>query len=519
LKNNIVYAVSAVVTLVLSGVTLDGCSSGSFPDVAAPTIESGAVVTPPIQGSVYGGHAPLVGAQVYVLTPSLTALYGQSASLMDGDTQNAGLTPSGTSNGLVSAGGTIGYHYVPTDLSGGFSLSGDYACTVNQAVYLVAVGGSPTYPSGTNIFNIAGANGATAGSATETAIGGTVTNIAITAAGSGLVNGTYTVDATGGGGSGAVASVVVSGNKVTSVTITDAGTGYTSAPTFTSTAWNPFIGAHTEPTLTATVSTIYDDIQFTVSTTNVAGQAGPPELFSIGETVDFSGLTGTLATVVGSSGAVIATGLTTTTFDVQVSPGTAGLTTGSTSLPVAAGATATGVPTANPAAINMTALGLCPSSGSFAGSVSYIFMNEVSTAAMAIATAAFGNGPFNVGVKTGGTVDAHLANYDANGLKQALNNASLLYDFTGTNVSTTYAGEGHARRERHRATGADGYVGQHPGRLRGLQKHRQRHARFAGVRVAFQHGHQHGHCLHHQLGGHYLPGRHDGADRHRHGGL
>jgi hypothetical protein len=78
-----------------------------------------------------------------------------------------------------------------------------------------------------------------------------VLTVPITTAGSGQTPGTYIVNATGGGGSGAVAQIVVAaGGTVTATpTIISPGTGYTSAPTFTLAAggtpatFTPTIGA------------------------------------------------------------------------------------------------------------------------------------------------------------------------------------------------------------------------------------------------------------------------------------
>jgi hypothetical protein len=108
--------VFALPLLSFVSLALTGCTMGSFPTV--PATEQAQVVSPPLQGSVFGGHAPLVGALVYVLTPNQSANYGLSNSLMDGDTQNASLTPSGTGNSAVSSGGSNGYHYATTDVTG-----------------------------------------------------------------------------------------------------------------------------------------------------------------------------------------------------------------------------------------------------------------------------------------------------------------------------------------------------------------------------------------------------------------
>ncbi len=81
---------------------------------------------------------------------------------------------------------------------------------------------------------------------------GGVTIVTVTAGGAGYTNGTYpTVGFTGGGGTGAQATVVIAGGAITSVVITNVGSGYTSAPALIQTA----LGAPTTvATLTPTVA-------------------------------------------------------------------------------------------------------------------------------------------------------------------------------------------------------------------------------------------------------------------------
>jgi len=55
--------------------------------------------------------------------------------------------------------------------------------------------------------------------------------VSIINAGSGYTNGTYPMTFTGGGGSGAVGTVTISGGVVTSATVTNGGSGYTTSPT------------------------------------------------------------------------------------------------------------------------------------------------------------------------------------------------------------------------------------------------------------------------------------------------
>lgn len=61
--------------------------------------------------------------------------------------------------------------------------------------------------------------------------------------GSGGTNGTFSASFTGGAGSGAAATFVVSGGAVTSITITNSGLGYTSAPTISFSASSGLTGA------------------------------------------------------------------------------------------------------------------------------------------------------------------------------------------------------------------------------------------------------------------------------------
>lgn len=78
---------------------------------------------------------------------------------------------------------------------------------------------------------------------------GSVASVAQNVAGSGQTPGTYTVAATGGGGTGASISVVVAtATTLGAITVLNPGKGYTSAPTFT------LVSGGTPATLTATLS-------------------------------------------------------------------------------------------------------------------------------------------------------------------------------------------------------------------------------------------------------------------------
>ncbi len=128
----------SVLSLLIGTLTLVGCGGAlNIPDSVASSNAAG----PPVAGSVYGGHAPITGAHVYLLQPSTTAYGGPATSILG-------------NNGATSAGGytltpdvndpnvPVGSKYETTDSSGGFNFTGAYTCTVGQPVYIYAYGGN-----------------------------------------------------------------------------------------------------------------------------------------------------------------------------------------------------------------------------------------------------------------------------------------------------------------------------------------------------------------------------------------
>jgi hypothetical protein len=140
----------SVLSLMIGTLTLVGCGGAfSLPDAVVST-SSPSADGPPINGSVYGGHAPVQGAHVYLLQPSTTAYGGLATSILG-------------NNGATSANGyaistdvsdpkvPVGSKYVTTDSSGQFSLTGAYACQVGQPVYIYAYGGNIGSSGGTPV--------------------------------------------------------------------------------------------------------------------------------------------------------------------------------------------------------------------------------------------------------------------------------------------------------------------------------------------------------------------------------
>jgi hypothetical protein len=124
----------------------------SLPNDVAPTDSTVAVGT--IQGRNFGGHAPIVGARIFVLEATTNGYGAIAKSLLNAPTTGATYPKQDTSGDA-----TNGFYYVVTDANGNFSITGDYKCDAGQPVYLYAAGGSPSTvtnaPSNQAIVNLA----------------------------------------------------------------------------------------------------------------------------------------------------------------------------------------------------------------------------------------------------------------------------------------------------------------------------------------------------------------------------
>lgn len=120
----------------LMPVALSGCGAnfGSNPSSATPLKTS----LGHIQGNVFGGRTPIVGAQIYVFAAS-TSGYGISTSGTVG-TASTSLLTSGTLD-TTPTDSTFGDYYVTTDTNGSFDITGNYTCTAGTQVYLYSKGG------------------------------------------------------------------------------------------------------------------------------------------------------------------------------------------------------------------------------------------------------------------------------------------------------------------------------------------------------------------------------------------
>jgi hypothetical protein len=368
----------AVTTVSLLGLT--GCSgigTAAFPDASANPAQ---VPVGTIQGSVYGGHAPLVGAHVYVLTPGVTGYGSQATSLLGASYATNGGNPStqyGTTLNTSDPNIPTSWYYETSDSTGAYNISGDYTCTAGNPIYLYAYGGSPTYPSANNTFTIDTVN---------------------------------------------VETSVRNGAN-----------------------WNYTVSFHVNQS-----------------------SSNPIENFYAGEPVVLSGFSGNYAFLNNTTAQYVAssTALTTTTFEVQTSianaqanpassetfstsrnGGVAQLATGSQAAP----GIATVTPGFNPGVVNLAVLGVCPSTGTLvtggtlyngttSNPIHYVYMNEVSTAAAAYVFEGF-TPP--VPTATTNATDIGTSSTNLIGLENAALTAAQLYDINGSQITTSYAGEGH----------------------------------------------------------------------------
>jgi hypothetical protein len=378
----------------VSGVAvgLSGCG-GAFPVArvsSSPTLSTNAVGT--IQGSDYGGHAPLAGAHIYLVQPSANG-YGAvvaglltAASIGQGSvtTQNGSWTnsPSPTDQ-FVPASDANGnpFYGVLADNNGAFNLTGDYTCTVGLPVILIGYGGSP------------------------------------------------------GLGSGSAGSSTNNDFQITTLTVAQSGGNFTY--TFTTGVAGTANGATFTPGAPAP-ELYYPGEQVTFNGFSAFADSGPANGANLAFNNNYSGYIGTVS----------ATGLSTSSFQLT-DTSNRGMAAGTYTYNNNNTQFVAGTPVAfNPAAVNLAVLGVCPATGNFstgATAVRFVYMNEVSTTAAAYAFAGFsntaatdqtGNDEFHLGVGNAGSVGLHA-------LTNAALTAQMLYDITGSQITTVYAGEGH----------------------------------------------------------------------------
>jgi sugar lactone lactonase YvrE len=380
---------------------LSGCGGT---DVALPdSVVANQVQGPPIQGNVYGGHAPITSSHIYVLQPSTSAYGGTATSILG----NNGSTTTGGGAYTIHTNATdpnvpAGAKYITTDANGNWNITGGYTCAANQPVFLYSYGG---------------ASPSTQPPTTEKPGGTTLTSADI----SKIVVTNAVVDSSSGTATYAI------------TTATTEALSAGEAVTIAGLTGNLAVinGAHTVLATPAPGATT-----FSITASDVYGSYTYFYFFGFGTYYD-SVADGTYTATTGpagvngggnDNGGGIALGGNNTT-------GTGPFGTGGT----AAGQTASVVPTTSPI-VELATLGLCPSSGtSGITGLSFVFMNEISTVATAYTFQPFtlpsNNSAWDIG--SSGTTAA-LANINI-----ATQNAAQLYDIQGSVQDSNSNGEGH----------------------------------------------------------------------------
>jgi hypothetical protein len=129
----------AAISLTIFMLGLAGCSGmvlANFPDVATQN----PVGT--LQGSDFGGHAPITGAHIFLFEATWNGYSAGIKSLLSASsTATSGTYP--VTEDLATGSVTNGLYYVTSDFSGAFNITGDYSCDVGWPVYIYASGGTP----------------------------------------------------------------------------------------------------------------------------------------------------------------------------------------------------------------------------------------------------------------------------------------------------------------------------------------------------------------------------------------
>jgi len=393
----------------LAALALTGCAGPSFPDVQ-PTPTQSSIGA--IQGNDWGGHAPLVGAHIFVLQAGTGGYGAKATSLLS--SSYTGSYP--TAQDGVTGSPTNGFYYVTSSSTGNFGLNGDYTCTAGDPVYLYASGGNPTT---TPVVNITGASAApdTAGNLLITY---TTTGNQLLYQGESVTLSTPFNPSTTVYEGGAGTTFNVSPLNLTTTTFaheegasstTYAAASFTGTATQATVVVNPAIvnigllgncPAPVPVTLTGAYET--DDVNGKLLVT--FGNTGNNN-FAAGEQVTFGTLPAPYNPFNGTTQTVSSIALGTSQFSVEL-----GTYSGSS---VSASFTAYVYPPAN-------------FGSSSANPIQFVYLNEVSTVAAAYALA-----PFTSVTST--TNDAvHIGTSSTNliGLQNAANNASNLYNIQGS---------------------------------------------------------------------------------------
>ena len=408
------FARVAALSLLTGAVFLTGCGAGlsSFPDVE-PT--PGQVPLGTISGNDYGGHAPIVGAHVCVLQAGTGGYGAKVTSLLTSSSANSNYP---TALDSITGSPTNGMYYVTTDAYSNFQLSGDYTCTAGFPVYLYASGGNPqTLP----VVTVTGATG-TVDANNKTLMTFSTSGTQLLYQGESITFGTFSNGGAYNSFSGTT-QVVSTLNLTTNTFAVELGSNigtfaqvsFTTTVTQASSTINPAIVnmamlgvcPGTPVAITGVSSSQYNgDLLVTFSNSGTNG-------LTAGEQVTFGTIPSPYNAFSGTTQTVSTQGLSSSQFSVLLGVG------------------------GNLSTVSATSTAY-PISGNFS-SLHFVFMNEVSTEALAVAMAPF------TAVSSSQNDAVHIGTSSTNlvGLKNAANNAAELYDIQGSQVGAGGDGDTH----------------------------------------------------------------------------
>lgn len=415
------FSPSSLFSILLLSATpllVSGCAvDATFPSSAA-VVAPAQTVMPGIKGSNFGGHAPIVGAKVFLLQASTSGYGTKATSLL---TAAAG----GTDMSIVGSGGSPAY-YATTDPSGYFNITGDYTCTAGLPVYLYAYGGSPDVNPSVGFSYIASATGN--GTTTTFVVDNEKFYVGQQVAIAGIPAGNPFVSLNGT--TQTVTAISTTGNAgfsiASSINATSSSFGNI-ATVSPQSAQNPAIVNVAVLGNCPSSATITGIPVGTSSNQLIGVSANDISKVAVGEQILGPGVgPGSVATTITAINAATGT-LTMAATD------TGGNGTTSYSYAVTS-ANTFGTGSANP--------------------IQFVYMNEVSTAAAMFALAPFAEtSTISGGIVTRTGTDAQHIGIPATdslaltGIQNAAVNAGQLYDITGTtNNSSTADGEAHVAR-------------------------------------------------------------------------
>jgi hypothetical protein len=431
------YSQGLVACLLMSGaVVLSGCgANASFPNAEAvnePTLRA----MPAIQGSNYGGHAPIVGAHIFLLQVG-TGGYGSAVTSLLGSSSANSSYP--TAQDTTPGSPTYGMWYVTSDSTGQYNLTGDYTCTAGDPVYVYGSGGNPsTNPNNGYSVTITGASAAPDANG-NLLVTFTTTGNQLLYQGETVAFGTQSPSNTAYYQFAGTTGVVSPLNLTTTTFAIEQG------PSSTTVGYASFSETATQVTPVVNNPAI----------ANMAVLGTCPGTFTIQAIPNGSGTT-TISGISNSDFAKLAVGDTISGPGLQY-PGTAtttisALTPGSgtttNSITVSCASCFAGVAEygGNPAGPYYTYTVNTPTNVFNFGphstdAVSYVYMNEISTVAAAFALAPFASTTANNDALHIGTSSTNLA-----GVQNAVLTANNLYDITGHNSGTGSNGDVHIAR-------------------------------------------------------------------------